>query len=92
MASTLTGLFGPTEDEVRQLIDEKGRADTQMLYARGNPLGIMAGNLANAGRTLGGALESLGGYEDPAVRKARLNTWSSQSRLRATWNDIHTGR
>ena len=72
MAQEMTGLFGPTEREIRSAIDEKGRADTQTLFAGApRPLMLAASELANAGRNFGSMFESLGGYVDPRVEKAR---------------------
>jgi len=65
------GMFGPSADEMRLLLEREGQAaDTgwaQMEPGRGPVRGM-----AQAGRQFGRAIEAAGGYQDPRLAKAKL--------------------
>lgn len=65
------GMFGPSADEMRLLLEREGQAaDTgwaQMEPGRGPVRGM-----AQAGRQFGRAIEAAGGYQDPRMAKAKL--------------------
>jgi hypothetical protein len=77
MAQAMTGLFGPSADEVRLAIEQQGQQQ-DMQWANVDPLrsGQVLG--AQAGRMLGNVAEGLGGYQDPRVQSAQLMQEAAQ--------------
>jgi len=68
---TQSSLFGPGLDLVQQAVDEQARA-TAMGYAKMEPGQAPVYAAARAGQAIGGAIDKLSGYEDPAIARARL--------------------
>ena len=77
MAQAMTGLFGPSADEVRLAIEQQGQ-DFDMQRAQ-MPAGRGAVALASqAGRMVGDVAQGLGGYQDPRVQSAQLMQEAAQ--------------
>ncbi len=77
MAQAMTGLFGPSADEVRLAIEQQGQQQ-DMAYAQ-LPAGRGPVALASqAGRMMGNVAEGLGGYQDPRVQSAQLMQEAAQ--------------
>lgn len=66
-----SGLFGPGLDLVQQAIDEQSRRQA-MEYTKMEPGAAPVYMAARAGQAIGKAIDTLSGYEDPTVARARL--------------------
>jgi len=71
MAADSVGMFGPSADEMRLLLEREGQAaDTG--WAQMEPGRVPVRGMAQAGRQFGRAIEAAGGYQDPRMAKAKL--------------------
>jgi hypothetical protein len=71
MAQTQSSLFGPGLDLVQQAVDDQARQQA-MEYTKMEPGQAPVYMAARAGQAIGGAIDKLSGYEDPAIKRARL--------------------
>lgn len=73
----MTGLFGPSADEVRLAIEQQGQQQ-DMQWGQLEPGRGPTVLAAQAGRMIGNVAEGLGGYQDPRIQKAQLMQEAAQ--------------
>lgn len=73
----MTGLFGPSADEVRLAIEQQGQQQ-DMQWGQLEPGRGPTVLAAQAGRMIGNVAEGLGGYQDPRIQSAQLMQEAAQ--------------